>query len=193
MLTSLCRSQLNDNNNDFGFHDALTAKTDCNVAMTSQGVELHNGLKLSAEACRALAHDPLGPTGSIFARSVFEAQAMVSTVDYQILWGNPTQTVRDLLKAGWFVTLYIDYGKLTELAPSISCDKAFTGIHAVGLSDWFRGSLGASVHYHDPLADGRHPLTPKGVQTAKFSWIRDAGYAYTRKLGYLDGWAVKAK
>jgi hypothetical protein len=190
MLTDLCRTQLNDNGNLFPFHDPATDQVDCNVAQASQALELVTGVQLDAKATRTFGQEATGPTGNVFARKAFMAQGLVAEIDYRMLWSAPTDDVRNLLKLGWYVVLYVDYGIINAQAPQISGDKNFDGYHAIGLSDWWRGKLGVSVHYHDPLADGRHPLTPKGVQVAKFSNIRDAAYGYTHKPGLVQGYAV---
>jgi hypothetical protein len=159
-------------------------------------LELVTGVQIDARDTRAIGQEPFGPTGNIFALKAFRAQGLVAEIDYRMLWTVPTEDVRNLLKLGWYVVLYVDYGVINSKAPQISGDKNFVGTpgqpayHAVGLSDWWRGSLGASVHYHDPLADGRHAKTPKGVQVAKFSNIRDAAYGYTKKPGLVQGYAV---
>lgn len=195
MLTDLCRSQLDDLNNDFAFINKKTRKVDCNVAQASQCVEIVSGAQLDALTTRQLGHDLRGPTGNALAHDVFVSQNFMPEVDYQMLWQQPVQKVRDLLLAGWYVVLYVDYGVMNQLAPSVTGDKNFTGYHAIGVSDWWRGPLGRSVHYHDPLNDGRHPHTPKGVQVVKFSAVRDAAIAFSVNAehgaaGTVYGYAV---
>jgi hypothetical protein len=195
MLTTLCRSQLSDRNNDFPFHNAATGKVDCNIAQVSQCVELVTGIKLTAAQTRVIGHQPAGPSGNVLARRVLAAQGLALETEYRMFWLTAVQTVRDLLKSGWFVVLYIDYGVMNQLAPDKTGDKNYTGYHAIAVSDFWRGRGGALVHYHDPVNDGRHANTPKGVQTVKFSAVRDAAVAYATKTrgaqGMVQGYAVK--
>jgi hypothetical protein len=193
MLTDLCRSQLNDRNNDFPFHQSSTESEDCNVAMTSEAVELVTGAQLTAQAVRKLARDPSGPTGTVLARRTYASQGMQQGVDWQVLSRMATDGVRALLDAGWFVVLFVDYGKLQDTAPEIVGDRNFRGIHAIALADRWRGKQGNMTHYYDPLADGRTRgkwTAPKGVQSVKFSIVRDAGYGYTGTSS-LSGHAVR--
>lgn len=187
------RSQLNDNNNDFPFHDPVTDVVDCNVAKVSEGVGYSTNVKLNSKTARAEAHQAYGPTGNVFAEAVFKARGMVPQVDYQILWSVPTSTIRELLRAGWYVTVYVDYGVLNSLDAATSGDRNYKGYHAIGMHGLFRGSQGLSTHKHDPLNDGRKASIQQGIVTVKFSHIRDAAYAYTKKPGFIQGWAVKPK
>jgi hypothetical protein len=193
MLTAICRSQLNDRNNDFAFRQAVTAGVDCNVAMTSEAIELVTGVQLSAKATRAAGGDPDGPTGSVLARKAYARQGMAQGTDYQVLKDRATQDVRDLLDAGWFVVLFVEYGKLIDTAPGIVGSRTYRGAHAIALADRWRGKDGAMVHYYDPLADGRtrgNWTAPKGVQSVRFALIREAGYGYTGSAT-LSGHAVR--
>lgn len=195
MITPLCRTQLNDNNNAFKFFDKKTAKVDCNVAQASQSCEILSGVQLDATTTRKLGRDLTGPTGLYLAQNVFEAQGYMPVRDYLLLRKQPVQMVRDLLSTGWYVVLFVDYGVLNTLAPDITGDKNYTGYHAIGIGDWWRGKLGRSVHYYDPLNDGRHAKTPKGVQVVKFSHVRDAAIAYSvdaehGETGTVVGYAV---
>jgi hypothetical protein len=192
MLTDICRSQLNDRNNAFAFRQAATASVDCNVAMTSEAIELVTGAQLSAQATRKAGGDPDGPTGSVLARRAYQSQGM-SQADYQILKARPTQDVRDMLDAGWFVVLFVEYGKLIDTAPGIVGSRTYRGAHAIALADRWRGRDGVMAHYYDPLADGRtrgNWTAPKGVQSVRFALVRDAAYAYTGQ-STLSGHAVR--
>jgi hypothetical protein len=201
MLSDIDRSQLNDRNNDFPFHNPTTAATDCNVAQASEAVEIHSGVTLSADDVRTAGNTPHGPTGNVLARRTFAAQGMVPEVDYRMLAQVPIQTVRDLLAAGWHVTLYVMYGTMIDEAPGNVGSFTYRGAHAIGVTDWWRGKLGRMVHYHDPLADGRTRRVPgkgrytypKGVQAVKFSVVRDAAYGYTGAAGLVSGYAVMPK
>lgn len=196
MLTELCRSQLNDRNNAFPFHNEETESYDCNVAMCSQSVEIVTGAQLDAATVRQIGRDPAGGSGNRMVRRVFRDQGMVEGTDYMMLRNAPTQTVRDLLSTGWFVVGYIMYGTLREYAPEIVCDSDYKGAHAVGMSGWWRRGV-RKVHYHDPLADGRRASVPKGVQTAPFSALRNAMWTYSEAYGagagLVSGYAVKPK
>ncbi len=192
-------SQLNDNNNVVPTFQPKTRTVDCNVVKVCEAQGYNKGVHLNVAAARAMAHQATGPTGNVFAEKVFRAAGMTAQVDYQMLWSVPTQTVRDLLRAGWYVCLYVDYGNLNASEPLTSGDRGFNGtpeqpaIHAIGMHGLFRGSAGLSTHKHDSLNDGRKPSIQQGILTVKFSHIRDAAYGYTRKVGYVQGWAVKPK
>lgn len=193
-LTTLCRSQLNDRNNDFPFHNAETDVVDCNVAMLSEGVELAYGRRIDARTIRRLGSQAAGPTGNTLARRVFAALGMVRELDYRMLGAADVQQIRDLLEDRWFVVQYVDCGWLQDHAPQLVGDRRYRGAHAVALFDWFRGSLGQSCHVANPLFDGRQRgnwTAPKGVQVAKFSDLRDAAYAYTGVAGVTSGYAVR--
>lgn len=194
MLTTLCRSQLSDRNNAFRFFSPATASVDCNVAMTSQSIELVNGLQFDADSIRAMGHTLDGPTGRALTRQAFDAAGLIAESEYRIFYRTDAQTIRELLRARWFVVLFIDYGVLQDTAPQIVGDRDYRGAHAVGLSDWWRGAQGRMVHYHDPIADGRTRAgwtAPKGVQAVKFSLVRDAAYGFTRQTGIVSGYAVE--
>jgi hypothetical protein len=192
-------SQLNDNNNVVPTYHHATRTVDCNVTKVCEAVGYNRGAHLNVAAARAMAHQTTGPTGNVFAEKVFKASGMVPMVDYQMLWNVPTQTVRDLLRAGWYAVLYVDYGNLNASEPLTSGDRHFNGtptdpaIHAIGMHAFWRGKVGLSTHKHDPLNDGRRPAIQQGIVTVKFSHIRDAAYGYTRKVGFVQGWAVSPK
>jgi hypothetical protein len=98
-----------------------------------------------------------------------------------------------MLEAGWFVVLFVEYGKLIDTAPEIVGSRTYRGAHAIALADRWRGRSGVMAHYYDPLADGRtrgNWTAPKGVQSVKFATIRDAGYAYSGS-STLSGHAVR--
>jgi hypothetical protein len=194
MLTTLCRSQLSDRNNAFPFHSALTDVVDCNVACLSEGIELWDGSQMSAADLRTLGHIAKGPTGNTLARRVFAVLGMQRDVDYRMLGAADVQIVRELLDDGWYLVLYVDCGWLQDHAPALVGDRRYRGAHAVALFDWWRGSAGQSVHLANPLFDGRQRgswTAPAGVQVAKFSELRDAGYAYTGRAGILSGYAIQ--
>jgi hypothetical protein len=195
MLTTLCRSQLNDRNNAFAFADPKTATKDCNVAMLSEGLELSR-LKalLSAAEIRQLGSELDGPTGNVLARRVMVKLGLKPELEYRMLSIAPAQTVRDLLRAGWYVVQYVDCGWLQDHSPELVGDRFYRGAHAVALFDFWRGQLGASTHLANPLFDGRQRgswTAPAGVQSVKYSDIRDAAYAYTGNVGLTSGYAIR--
>lgn len=209
MLTELCRSQLNDRNNDFPFHNEATESYDCNVAMCSQSVQLVNGKKLTSHEVRVMGSDLTGGTGTALARAVFRKQGFVAGTDFLTMNGWATADVIDLLAKPdeWFVVAYIKYDIMREKAPDIVGDGNYNLAHAVGLSNFWRADGIRRTHYHDPLNDGRRSASlggraPKGVQTAKWRDVRDAAWEYSevyekkrtgRGSGYIYGYAVKPR
>jgi hypothetical protein len=200
MLTDIVRSQLNDKNNPFAFHNALTDSYDCNVAMASEAVELWSGKQLDAKTTRTLGKDLVGGSGTSLARKVFKSQGMLEFTDFQILNGVPTDSVRTLLRDGWFVVLFVKYDVMREKAPDVVGDGNYAGAHAIAVTDWWQRGV-RMVHYIDPLNDGRMSASlghkaPKGVQSVKFSHVRDAAWAYAMTYkhdpeGIVYGYATR--
>jgi hypothetical protein len=203
MLTTLNRSQLSDRNNDFPFHNPDTDGYDCNVAKASECVELVTKEKLPALEVRKLGGDLTGGTGSRLARRVFASQGMVAGTDYQILNAVPTSIVRDLLRTGWYVVLYVKYDVLRDNEPNSIGDGHYSGAHAVGVSDFFYTGGTRTNNMHDPLNDGgpRASLghsAPKGIVQVRFKSLKEAAWAYSRQYEgaaadsyVLYGYAVK--
>jgi hypothetical protein len=205
VLTELCRSQLNDRNNDFSFHNEATEGKDCNVAMVSEAAEIKTGIKLTAKETRARGLEPTGTTGSHLAGRVFESLGMEKGLDgdYITFVEMPIQDLRALLDAGWFVDLFVMYGALREAAPELVCDGRYSGAHSVAIFDWWRSATPQphgrrTVHIADPLSDGRASgslghRAPQGVRAVPFRPVRDAAYAYSKLVGTVSGWAVNPK
>lgn len=68
-----------------------------------------------------------------------------------------------LLKAGRYLHVAIDYGRLNDLMPRLSGSSTYRGGHAIGLlgheRDW--------ALLYDPLHDGRRKGIPRGIQTVR--------------------------
>lgn len=200
MLTELCRSQLNDRNNDFPFHNEMTEDFDCNVAMCSEAVQLALGDKLTSHQVRVLGEDLTGGTGNVLARRVFRKLGMTAGRDFVVFHDAPTGTIKDLLANKWFVVGYVMYGALAQAQPDLICDD-YKDAHAVGLGDLWRKN-GRKTHMYDPLADGRFSAglgrkVAQGVQTWPWWAVRDALWAYSARYeggtGLVSGYAVKPR
>lgn len=170
-----------------------TRTVDCNVVKTCEAVGYVTGTLLNVHTARQQANQSTGPTGLVFAHSVFVANGLVPGVDFQLLWQAPTDTIRQLLRAKWYLGVILDYGVLNSLTPETSGDRNFHGLHCVGIHGLWRGPMGLTTHKHDPLNDGRRPAIKQGIVNVKFGHIRDAAYAYTKKPGYIQAWAVKPR
>lgn len=197
MLTELCRSQLNDRNNDFDFHNDFTEGKDCNVATTSEAAEIKTGIKLTSRETRARGLEPTSTTGSRLTTRVFNSLGMVKGLDGDFITFSrmPIQNLRSFLDAGWFVDLFIMYGALRRAAPELIADGDYSGAHSIAIFDWWLNDRRRMVNLADPLADGRPSKSlggraPQGVRAAPFRPIRDAAYAYTQSEGIVSGWAV---
>lgn len=193
--------------NDFGFVNPATRGHDCNVATTSASVEIVTGAKLSAAQCRQIAGVPgdVG-TGTAFAVRVFESQGMKVGVDYVRYARRDAEVVRDLLRAGWYVTLFVDYEVINDLEGGKYAGSTYRGAHALSIDGWTRRKIDGRwrrvVWDHDPLFDGRDrpnalPDAPFGRQLVPFYVLRAAGEHYTARhspgVVGLSGYAVKAR
>lgn len=205
MLTEICRSQLNDRNNDFAFHNEATESFDCNVAMCSEAVQLVNGKKLTSAQTRRIGMDQSGGTGTRLARNVFRNQGFVAGTDFLTMNGVPTADVRDLIASKWFVVVYIQYKTMRNRAPDAVGDGDYNDAHATAIADLWTKDGVRMTHYYDPLNDGRRSGSlghdaPQGVQSVAFKAVRDAAWAYSemyekartgRGSGYIYGYAVR--
>lgn len=196
-VPTICRTQLNNRGNDFPFNDPQTEKKDCNVAVTSEGLELFNGIKLTAHDTRAQGGYPGAvPTGNNLTNKVFTANGLVKGQDYLLAKPRAFADLKTALRAGWFVGLYVDYGVLNAEG-GVTGDKKYTGVHCVGVWGW-RRKHGILVWDHDPLFDGRRPAIPYGRQHVPFGPLRKAAESAVvrQRLSKDDtnlwsGWAIK--
>lgn len=188
---AFCRTQLNDFGNNFLFHSMATGKVDCNVAQTSECLELVKGIQLTASQTRAFGGDLSGPTGTTLAVKVFQRFGMVAGIDFVRLHKVDVQRVRDLLGSGWYVVGFVDYGVINDnLIGAFSGAKTYRGVHAIGLAGWKRKDGKRVVWDYDPTFDGRHPGYPLGRQLAPFWLIREALASYAGP-NLASGYAVK--
>lgn len=217
MTATLNRTQLHNRvqahgqelvSNAFPFVDPATAGHDCNVATTSASVELVTGAQLSAKQCRAIAGIPgdVG-TGTVLATRVFESQGMRVGVDYVRFARRDVQLVRDLLRAGWYVTLFVDYDVVNDTDGGKYAGSVYRGAHAISVDGFMRrkvdGIWRRVVWDHDPLFDGRDrpkalPDAPFGRQLVPFYVLRAAAEHYTTRhspdlSGCVSGYAVKPR
>lgn len=189
---SFCRTQLNDRGNDFPFHDPTTDSVDCNVATTSACVQLAKGTKLNAHQVRVMGGDLHGPTGTAMSARVLGAQGLVPGTDFVRFKKVDVQRVRDLLGAGWFVVVYVNYGVINDnLGGAFSGAKTYRGPHAVGLAGWRRLNGKRVTWDYDPTFDGRKPGYPFGRQLAPFWLIRQAMAIFNKGENLASGYAVK--
>lgn len=207
---TFCRTQLHDQvtahgvllvSNDFPFVGADPGH-DCNVATTSASVQVVTGKKLTSYQCREIANDPSGGTGGWFAVQVFKSQGMVAGVDFVRFVKRDVQVVRDLLKAGWYVTIFVTYAVINDNLDGKYAGSTYRGAHALSLAGWrvvkFNGVYRRAVWVYDPLFDGRDrpkllPDAPFGRQRAPFWLYRHAAETYTGQVGIVSGYAVKAR
>jgi hypothetical protein len=181
--------------NDFPFVNPLTAGKDCNVAVTSECVELVKGVKLTSIQVRDLGGDHIGGTGTGMTARTFLSQGMVEGVDWWRFYRQDIQVARDHLIAGHFVGLYVDYGVVNDLMGGKYAGSTYRGAHAIGLCGWWRANGKRMTWDYDPLFDGRDrpralPDAPFGRQKAPFAVLRKAGEGYSG-AGLLSGYAVK--
>lgn len=185
--------------NPFPFVNRATADVDCNVAKTSECVELVNGVQLTSQYVRLIGKDLKGGTGNNLAARVFRDQGLVAGTDYVMFGGADIQFVRDLLAEGWHVVGHVDHGVMIDSGAPVG-SFTYRGIHAIGLQGWFLKDGKRFTRDHDPLFDGRIRRVPgKGIfhypfgrQDVKFSLIRDAMSAYAGE-GKAAGYAVRPR
>lgn len=191
-------TQLRNSGNPWPFVDPLTAKKDCNVAKTAEALFHFNHTKLTAKETRHMGGAPGPvPTGNRLTTNVFEAAGMVRGTDFITANPKPLESLKQLLREGWYVGLYVDYGVLNRLGAKTG-DHNYTGLHCVGLWGWRRSLQGRLVWDHDPLFDGRRPRIPFGRQHVPFGPLMFAAQAAVPQQiqgapasGLWTGWAVK--
>jgi hypothetical protein len=188
------RTQLNDRGNDFPFCNKPTASVDCNVAETSQAIQLVTGQQLTALHIRQVAGDMEGGSGTTLATKAFLSVGMKAGEDFTRFRDVPVEQVRALLRDGWFVTGFIDYGVMIDVsAKKFVGSKTYRGAHAVSMAGWARVGGKRVVWDYDPLFDGRTRsgwTYPMGRQRVPFWMIRDAMAGYAGP-GLASGYAVR--
>lgn len=200
------RTQLNDEtgagvSNRFPFVNPKTAGFDCNVATTSQCIELVTGDRLTAKEIRNIADDHEGGTSVLLTVAAFKSVGMVLGEDYVRFSHRDVQYLRDLLAGGWFVVGFVEYGSMIDNAPQHVGSLTYRDGHAIGMSGWFRSGGRRMTWYYDPTCDGRTRTVdgrkhqyPFGRQKVRFGLIRDAMNAYNDgkpDFPTASGYAVK--
>lgn len=191
-------TQLRNSGNPWPFVDPQTAKKDCNVAKTAEALFHFNRVKLNAQQTRKIGGAPGAvPTGNHLTVNVFENAGMVRGTDFITANPKSIESLKQLLRDGWYVGLYVDYGVLNRIGAKTG-DHNYTGLHAIGVWGWRRTSQGRQVWNHDPLFDGRRPSIPYGRQHVLVGPLLMAAQAAVPKQisgapasGLWTGWAVK--
>lgn len=171
---------------------STTAGEDCGVSTVSTAVDwsTRGDKHPSTEKVRKNMGVPSGPTNTADQKKACDA----FQVPYERLVSAPVGRLKDAILENKFVSVSMDYGRVSNNHPELSGDKDFHGSHTIGvLGHRHREDGSLEVGVWDPLYDGRRSDIPDGAQWWPWELLANTCEDFTGTQGTFTGGIVRTE